>query len=43
MKSVKILAVILISSVLCLAHEVPPMTKHEIAEANAARHRHYPK
>ncbi|MGI8639619.1 MAG: hypothetical protein ACR2MG_06655 [Pyrinomonadaceae bacterium] len=37
MKSVKILAVLLISSVLCAAHEVPPMTKYELAEKNAAR------
>lgn len=39
MKSVKILIVFLIFSCYCLAHEVPPMTKHELAEKNAARSR----
>lgn len=37
MKITKILAMLLISSVLCLAHEVPPMTKYELAEKNNAR------
>lgn len=37
MKSFKILVVFLISSVLCLAHEVPPMTRYELAEKNAVR------
>lgn len=39
MKSVKILIVFLIFSCFCLAHEVPPMTKYELAEKNAARSR----
>lgn len=37
MKSIKTLAALLIFSISAIAHEVPPMTKYELAEAKAAR------
>lgn len=37
MKIIKILVVLLISSILCLMHEVPLMTRYKLVEKNDSR------